>query len=314
MTEEEVFDAVEPMTPGTTEIKQQDSAQELIAHGAVMQRQQTQYVTAVQVLKPRDTTLVKKKVESDIELDPESAFYHWEVWDKRKKQMVPIEGITIGTAMSVARNYGNCAVDTYCDETPTHYLFSSVFLDLETGFTFKRMFRQRKGQIISKIMDQDRSQDIAFQIGQSKSIRNVIRAAIPAGLATGSIKYAKKIQEKEIGAEGIQASKSKCVDAFHKMGVTIEMLGEYTEISDPDKWSTSVVATLRSTYIAITNNEVRIEEVFPNFKKGKPKVSGSKDSLDPGKKDTDDSKTKKKEKEEKPAEEEKEDAPSGQLL
>lgn len=247
----------------------------MVSDGAIVQRQQTQYMTAVKVLNPRELKQVERRVRAEVELDPESTYYEWEVWDKRKKEMVPITGITIGTAMSIARNYGNCAVDVKVDETPTHYIFYPVFLDLESGFTFSRAFRQRKNQNISSKMDRDRADDITFQIGQSKAIRNVVRGATPSALSVKSIEYAKSIIAKDINSEGIEKSREGAVENFKKIGITLRQLAEYTGIPDPSSWDIETVTKLRVAYRAIINGDVDKDELFPTAEKDGIKLKGS---------------------------------------
>jgi hypothetical protein len=84
-----------------------------------------------------------------------------------------IEGPTIKLANDVARIYGNCDVDVRVVEDTTSWVFYARFIDLETGFSMTRPFQQRKSQT-SMGRNADRQRDIAFQIGASKSIRNVI--------------------------------------------------------------------------------------------------------------------------------------------
>lgn len=88
-----------------------------------------------------------------------------------------IEGGTIDLANDLVREYGNCMIDPRVVETPSHYIFYVRFIDYETGFCLTRAFRQRKGQQTINT-DKERAEDIVFQIGQSKAIRNVILNAL----------------------------------------------------------------------------------------------------------------------------------------
>lgn len=89
-----------------------------------------------------------------------------------------IEGPSIKCANNVARIYGNCLVDCRLgQETTDAWIFYALFADRETGFTMVRAFKQRKRQNIG-MGDEGRAEDIVFQIGQSKAIRNIIDNAL----------------------------------------------------------------------------------------------------------------------------------------
>ncbi len=285
MNSERHFDDVKVVTP--EKVQQKDGLEELVAGGATVTKQGTQYVTAVAVQRPRQLKIVKDKVISEVELEPEAAYYAWKVNTKGggKKR---IEGGTIGLAMSIARNFGNCAVDITIDETPTHYYFKPVFLDLETGFTFCRTFRQRKSQGIG-MKDEDRAQDITFQIGQSKAIRNVVFSAVPPALKNTAIKEAQRLIVEDIDQCGIEKSREKCLKTFASIDVTKEQLFEYTGINDPAKWSSAVLADLRTAFKTIDTNQASVKELFPEIEKPKPAETDTyTPPVEPEKKDPDD--------------------------
>lgn len=83
-----------------------------------------------------------------------------------------IEGPSIKCANNVARIFGNCDTDVRVFDLGDSYMFYARFMDLETGYSLVRPFRQRKGQKVMKT-DAGRQEDIVFQIGASKAIRNV---------------------------------------------------------------------------------------------------------------------------------------------
>lgn len=88
-----------------------------------------------------------------------------------------IEGGTIKMANDLVREYGNCMVDVRVIEQGDSHVFYARFVDYETGFCLTRPFRQRKGQKTMKT-DEGRQEDIVFQIGASKAIRNVVLNAL----------------------------------------------------------------------------------------------------------------------------------------
>lgn len=83
-----------------------------------------------------------------------------------------IEGPSIKCANAVALLFGNCDTDLRVFDTGTHWIIYARFIDLETGYSLVRPFQQRKSQGSIK-GDSGRQEDIAFQIGVSKAIRNV---------------------------------------------------------------------------------------------------------------------------------------------
>jgi hypothetical protein len=189
-----------------------------LPHQALI-RTQTQYTTAIAVQKARSIARMLSKVLEEARLAGESFYYYWEVEDRQKGRKVPVEGPSIDLAMSLARNYENCAVDVDVTETLTHYLFKGVFIDLETGFTYTRLFRQRKGQRISARMCGERQEDIVFQIGQSKTQRNAITRAIPGWLVDKAIETAKQAVLSGINPETLHPARMKVLDFFGKYGV-----------------------------------------------------------------------------------------------
>ena len=127
--------------------------------GGAMQQVKTSYTTAVSVQQPRSISRVVKNVLEESRLAGESFFYRWTVKNRKTGRSSTIQGPSIDLAMCLARNYGNCAIDVEATETGTHYLIKGVFIDLETGFTVPRLFRQRKGQKIGKGYEDDRAEE-----------------------------------------------------------------------------------------------------------------------------------------------------------
>ena len=117
-----------------------------------MLKTQTEYQTAIAVIKPRDLKDVEARVLAEAARMGVDFVYSWRVSTKDKKLdegdgKTTIEGMSIDGAMVIARNWGNCAVPIRLEqETETHFLLRADFIDLETGFSFPRLYRQRKNQ------------------------------------------------------------------------------------------------------------------------------------------------------------------------
>ena len=167
----------------------------------------------------------------------------------------------IKLAMSLARNYENCAVDVDVTETPTHYLFRGVFIDLETGFTYTRLFRQRKGQRLSARMDGERQEDIVFQIGQSKTQRNAITRAMPGWLVDKAIETAKQAVLSGINPETLHPARMKVLDFFARYGVGQAQI-EAERGRPIDQWTPRDIVDLRGMATALKEGRVSAAEIF----------------------------------------------------
>jgi hypothetical protein len=85
-----------------------------------------------------------------------------------------IEGPSIKLANDIARVFGNNVNEIREIDVGDAWIFYARFTDIETGFSMERAYRQRKSQGSIKSKDGERQLDIAYQIGQSKAIRNCI--------------------------------------------------------------------------------------------------------------------------------------------
>lgn len=183
-----------------------------------VQRVATKYTTAMQVLSPRANAMVERRAMEEAALLGADAFYAWGNGKDR------IEGPSKELAMALVRCYGNCAVDLgEIQETRDAWIFTATFVDLETGFTLARQFRQAKGWQVFGRFDEARKDDIRFQIGQSKAVRNVILNALPGWLVKRALDRAKggvreKIEE-AVAKFGMEKVVAKALDTLAKFGV-----------------------------------------------------------------------------------------------
>jgi len=109
-------------------------------------------------------------------------YYRWPVKNRKTGKTEWIEGPSIKLANDLSRLYGNCEVETRVIDLGDSWLIYARFTDYETGYSLTRPFQQRKSQRTfgerASAEDIDRSRDIAFQIGCSKAIRNVVTNAL----------------------------------------------------------------------------------------------------------------------------------------
>lgn len=134
-------------------------------------------VTAQRVAVARNEKAIVQKLREAAAVYGDNYYYEWETKNRDGTRGL-VTGITIKGAMTVVRLFGNCAVDVRAVPfSETHDMFYARFADLETGFSTVRAFKQRRSQNIG-MKDKERGEDIIFQIGQSKAIRNVINNAL----------------------------------------------------------------------------------------------------------------------------------------
>ena len=150
-------------------------------------------ITAQRVVVPRSLEKVRATMRTLCAMNGEQYIYSWQVNDRKNNRKVQIEGATIKLANDLARTWGNNQLDIRVfDDGPTHWMMYGRFVDLETGFSLTRPFRQRHEINMNMRGDNaDRQEDMAFQIGVSKCLRNVVVNGLSTE-ASFSVDQAKK--------------------------------------------------------------------------------------------------------------------------
>ena len=244
-----------------------------------LKRVQTEYTTAMSVQKPRSLTKVVHNVLEEAKLAGASFYYRWAQYDKTKKREVPVEGPSIDLAMALARSYGNCVLAVEAEENPDHFMIKGIFIDLESGFTCPRLYRQRKGQNLGGGMGDERKADIAFQIGQSKAQRNAIIKAMPAWLVDRAIEVAKEAELNRVQPENIVLSRQKVLDFFAQYGVAQERI-EAKMHKKADEWGPSDIADLRGSATALREGRISANELFPVVEEPQGKAQPDEDKTE----------------------------------
>lgn len=164
-------------------------------------------------VRPRDENTVMSRAEHEARMLGDAAYY---AWGKGKDA---VQGVSVKLAMVLARCWGNCEVDAQLvGETPDAWIYEATFFDKETGFTYRRPFRQSKEWTVYGKFDNERKDDMRFQIGASKAVRNVILNALPEWYVSRAIDAAmggvrEKI-EQAISQYGIDAIRQKAIEAL----------------------------------------------------------------------------------------------------
>lgn len=242
-------------------------AMEHLGGATGMVRTATQHQTAITVTKPRDLKEVEARIMNEAARMGTDFIYRWrqKTSDPRLDEgdgKVTIEGMSIDGAMVVARNWGNCSVPTTLeDETPTHFLIRAEFLDLETTFALPRLYRQRKSGGPGGKMEDDRKEDISFQIGQSKAQRNAIDKAMPFWLISQAIEAAKSAAAEKF--KDVAQWAPRVIDHLLKVYGVEESRVVARMRKPPAEWTPYDILTLELIVKALRDKETMPDTEFP---------------------------------------------------
>jgi len=199
--------------------------EELLNQGRALVKSNLGFQQVMKVQKPRDIDAVVTAIIKEAKFAKKTFYYNWSTNNKDGSKG-KVEGGSIGLAMSIARNLQNNAIVTDVTEDRSHYIFTATFIDLENNFAVQRSFRQSKranAGATAKMVN-ERAEDIAFQIGQSKAIRNSVLSGVPKWLIAKAIEEAKLAERDKISQEDIEDGKATAIKEFKAIGVTEEML------------------------------------------------------------------------------------------
>ena len=236
----------------------------LIREGKQLVKTQAPFQTALVVQKARDIVSIRGQLMKESDMAGEAFYYSWPVKTKGGGREI-VEGPSIQLAVSAARLFGNCIWSADYAEDEERYYLNGHFVDLETGFNVSRPFRQRKAPEIGDYQE-DRKQDIAFQIGVSKAMRNVIvRGGLPPWLIEQAMNRAKHSNVKRF--EQLWKNKKnrdevikKALAEFEKLGVNG---GQIEGLMGPQKsWTPQIMAELYGMAQAIKDGQSTIGEIF----------------------------------------------------
>jgi hypothetical protein len=124
----------------------------------------------------RDEPKIMAKLKTMAAAAGKDWFYRYPVTTKGGGQNW-IEGPSIKLANAVFRVVGNIIEELRELDYGNAWVFYVRLTDLENGSSMERAFRQHKAQVSiggKQAKDAERQQNIAYQIGQSKAIRNCI--------------------------------------------------------------------------------------------------------------------------------------------
>jgi hypothetical protein len=138
-------------------------------------------------------------------------------------------------------------------------VFYARFTDLETGFSMERAYRQRKSQG-SLRGDADRQLDIAYQIGQSKAIRNVIVNSLQIW-ADYAFEQAQGSLVQKIGKD-LEAWRQRTLEALARIPVEVHRVERVIGRTYKD-WLATDIARIVAMGKAVSDGMATVDETFP---------------------------------------------------
>lgn len=264
-------DEINPMMPGI------ESGAIMPIPGQTLQRSGDQYCTAITVQKQRNLIQAMRKLEEEAAIAGDDFYFSWTVKGKdehgnKGKKNVLVEGITIGCAMAMARYYGNCVVKAVLvEEKASYWLFNAIFIDLETGYTNNRLFRQNRSGGMGGKYNKDRADDMVFQTGQSKAVRNVIRATLPRVMGDRAMEVAKsnvmKMLDERIKNDTLPKVQEAAVAKLMQLGISIDAILERFQIADKKGLTKENLVSIMGDIKAITSGQEYPEVLYPEAEK-----------------------------------------------
>lgn len=236
--------------------------QELNNYGSLpengLMQVKTAYSTAVQVIKPRELNRIEALCINEAARAGDSFYYSWSQGGSI------VEGLTVGAALMMVRNWGNCAVDVKVMETPSGYIFYGAFIDLETGFNLVRPFKASKQSPKNKqgrdIYTGDRGKDIIFQIGASKATRNVVMNAVPKWLSEKVLETAKKNVVGQVEKMGKVAAIDKIIRKAEALKIPFDRIE--ANYGKKDSWDIDKIVAVMGAIRSVEDGIESVEEVF----------------------------------------------------
>jgi hypothetical protein len=239
--------------------KQEHQVPMQLGQGMVQAR--TPYISAMQVIKPRQMDQIERVILKQAALLGEEAFYGWGAGKGR------VEGGSIDLAMMI-HAYGNATVvPDQVQETPEAWIFTHVFVDHESGVSTPRQWRESKRSVVEGNMDKERKDAIRFGRGQSKNIRNAILHSMPKWLVNKAIEQAKQGArdklERFIKDKGMAAAQLYTVQQLARYGVTEEHILEKMGKAEIKGLDVDDLVKLSADFKSIDSGQEHAATLFP---------------------------------------------------
>jgi hypothetical protein len=192
----------------------------------------------------------------------DDAFYGWASGKNH------VEAGTTYLASAITHAYKNAVVVAEpVQETGEDWIFTHIVVDLETGVSTPRQWRESKRSIVDGNMDKERKDAIRFGRGQSKNIRNAILHKMPKWLVNKALEEAKKGArdklEKFIKSQGLAAAQSYTVQQLKRYGVTEEQILEKMGKAEIKGLDVEDLVKLSADFKSIDSGQEHASTLFP---------------------------------------------------
>ena len=230
------------------------------ATGGAVDRAAADIVTAQRVAVKRDLPRILKEIDATAEVAAHNFYYQWPTKNKDGTTGI-VEGPSIDCAMALINIWGNCRIEAFpATETQTHWVFMARFTDFEKGVTVIRSFQQRRSQRAGGKMDVERMEDIAFQIGQSKAMRNAIVAGLKV-YADRAVRAAKASAYAWV-EQNVDRAREVVLELATTLRVPVGRM-ERLQGRKADAWLAPDLIALRSKLLSIQDGFDDIDTAFP---------------------------------------------------
>lgn len=207
----------------------------------------------------RDEQKVLQKLASLAAAAGSDWFYRFPVKKKEGGQDW-IEGPSIKLANEVLRVFGNLSLEIRELDVGDAWVFYARCTDIEGGSSMERAFRQRKSQSSMRTKDADRQLDIAYQIGQSKAIRNVITNFLQI-YCDYAFEQAQSSLVEKIG-KALEAWRERTLQGLAKMPVELPRVERLVGRAAKD-WLAPDIARIVAMMRSIADGMASLDDVFP---------------------------------------------------
>jgi len=130
----------------------------------------------------RDQRVAYERVLADARRAGKAYYWAWTVKTRDGGRQL-VKGPSVWCTLACARLWGALDVQTAVEsEDLETWTIRATALDLESGFSTSTLFRQRKRVGGLEALGEGRALDAAFQIGQSKALRNALARVLPRWL------------------------------------------------------------------------------------------------------------------------------------
>lgn len=229
---------------------------------------------AQKVIVARDEGKVLQRIRTLAHAAGDAWYYRIPFKDRRTGKTTYVEGPSIKLANDVARLYGNCDVDEWVSgEGLDYWEFTARFIDLESGYSLTRVFRQRKNAAAVG-NDAARNAEIGFAIGASKAIRNAVTNALQT-FADYAYEEARNALVMQVGKDIERWRK----EVSERIGAIVDIKRVEAVIGRPVKeWLAPDIATVAAMGKTIKDGMASVDDSFPPLQR--QEHGSTKDQLD----------------------------------